>query len=250
MFKVFLLTLTNLLNLAQIIYGQDLHIKLRDAILTKEEIQQIKVGLNTQLKFYDDLFGGKVKRNLNVKIFGKYTDYKRYAVDSCNFTPPSNAFYSPSLDEMVIYRDPYFISTMFHELSHAIFEGKCPNDLVWLDEGLAEYFGNLKYTEKGAINEVHDYRIQAILNLATTEDRLRNFMKLTNAAWNKMDDTYAYGLSWGIVFYLFYHDTDAFRKIVNGICKGESSEEAIENAFPGGFKAFFKNLRKFYLSKR
>ena len=230
--------------------AQNLHIKLEGAILTKEESQQIQESLQLQLGFYDDLFGGEVDKKLSVRVYGKYDEYKKYAVEECNFTPTSHAFYSPKKDVMVIYKDKYFLPTFFHEMSHAILQKKCPSSPIWLNEGLADYFGSLKYTNEGFENVVSGYRIQTILTMSSHEDKLKDFVLLPYAAWQKMDDSMAYGLSWGIVFYLYYSQMDAFRKIVKNICEGQNSVQAIENGYPGGFKTFFKSFRKYYISKK
>ena len=131
-------------------------------------------------------------------------------------------------------RDPF--STAFHEYIHVHVNQNIPGAPLWLNEGLAEFYGSLQFSSGEAVlgtpltHYIRYLRQQELLPLNTL------FSIGTNSEhYNESDKTgIFYGQSWALVHYLMLGDhgrQDRFKRFLQQITRGDSSAKAIEDAY-------------------
>jgi len=130
-------------------------------------------------------------------------------------------------------RDPY--STAFHEYVHLHIKDNIPEAPLWLNEGLAELYGSIKFSGGEALlgsplPYIYLLRQSELLPLNTL------FSIGTNSEhYNEENKTgIFYGQSWALVHYLMLGDRnrqDQFKRFLDRISSGESADKAIESAY-------------------
>ena len=131
-------------------------------------------------------------------------------------------------------RDPF--STAFHEYIHAHVNENIPGAPLWLNEGLAEFYGSIQFASGEAIlgaplmQYIRYLRQRELLPLATLFS-----IGTGSDHYNESDKTgIFYGQSWALVHYLMLGDRgrqDQFKRFLQLITRGESSAKAIEDTY-------------------
>ena len=208
-----------------------------------EKLRQVAVWL----EFFHRAFGRVVSRNV---IDSSVPTTVIVFRDDASFQPfkplyqgrPANlaGFFQPGDDVNYIAisldaseRDPF--RTAFHEYVHLHVKDNIPGAPLWLNEGLAELYGSLKFSGSeallGAPLPYLAYLRQVELLPLTTL-----FSIGTNSEHYNEDDKTGifYGQSWALVHYLMLGDRnrqDQFKRFLNRISQGDTSEKAVEAAF-------------------
>jgi len=209
-----------------------------------EKLRQVAAWL----EFFHSAFARLISRNvLEASVPTTVIIFR----DDASFTPfkptyqgrPANiaGFFQPGDDMNYIAisldpndRDPF--STTFHEYVHLHLKDNVPNTPLWLNEGLAELYGALQFSGNEALlgapilPYVNLLRQQELLPLKTL------FSIGTNSPhYNEQDKSGVfYGESWALVHYLMLSDRgrlDQFRRFMQQIGRGETSEKAIQESF-------------------
>jgi tetratricopeptide (TPR) repeat protein len=208
-----------------------------------EKLRQVAVWL----EFFHRAFGRVVSRNV---IDSSVPTTVIVFRDDASFQPfkplyqgrPANlaGFFLPGDDVNYIAisldpgeRDPF--STAFHEYVHLHVKDNIPGAPLWLNEGLAELYGNLQFSAGEALLGVplpyaRYLRQHELLPLTTL------FSIGSNSDHYNEDDKTGifYGQSWALVHYLMLGDRNRqnqFKSFLNRISQGESSAKALEGAF-------------------
>lgn len=139
----------------------------------------------------------------------------------------------------------------FHQFAHAVIGGDIP---VWVNEGLAEYFGEGLFTGDdmvtGIIPEWRRARIVKTIE-ANRFKSIDTMMQLTLDQWNAELDPVNYDQAWSMVQFLAHGDggkyQPAFIAFMNAIGRGKGSTEAWGIAF-GDSRGFEERWKEFWMN--
>lgn len=146
-------------------------------------------------------------------------------------------------------RDPF--ATAFHEYVHLHLRENLPGIPLWLNEGLAEFYGSLKFSEGEAVLGAP---INAYVGLLRSAEMLplRTLFSVDNKSphYNEQDKTgIFYGQSWALVHYLMLADgsqrQEQFKRFLQLVSTGDSADRAIEQAFGMSLSAVEKGLQDY-----
>jgi tetratricopeptide (TPR) repeat protein len=208
-----------------------------------EKLRQVAVWL----EFFHSAFGRLVSRNVldssvptTVVVFrddASFTPFKplyqgRPANVAGYFQPGDDVNYiAMSLD--LSERDPF--SVAFHEYVHLHLRDNVPGVPVWLNEGLAEFYGSLQFSGGEAVlgatlPYMRLLRSQELLPLETLLS-----IDQRSPHYNEQDKTgIFYGESWALVHYLMLGGPgrqDQFKRFLHQVGRGDNVMKALENSF-------------------
>lgn len=130
----------------------------------------------------------------------------------------------------------------FHQFAHAVISGRLP---VWLDEGLAEYFGEGIWTGDGMVTGViPPGRLQRVRRLVRDGNLmpLADMMDLDHKTWNGALSSRNYDQAWSMVQFLVSADggkyRQAFTDYINDVARGGSPALSFQNRFGRDTRAF------------
>ena len=210
-----------------------------------EKLRQVAAWL----EFFHSAFARLVSRNvLDASVPTTVILFR----DEASFTPfkplyqgrPANVagFFQPGEDVNYIAisldpseRDPF--STAFHEYVHLHLKDNVPGTPLWLNEGLAEFYGSMQFSGGEATlgaplnHYIRLLRTQEMLPLATL------FSIGTNSPhYNEQDKSGVfYGESWALVHYLMLGGSsnrqDQFKRFLQQVSRGDAPARALEDSF-------------------
>jgi FimV-like protein len=214
------------------------------------------------LEFFHGAFGRLVSRNvINSSVPTTVILFR----DDASFHPfkplyqgrPANlaGFFQPGEDVNYIAisldpsdRDPF--STAFHEYVHLHVRDNIPGAPLWLNEGLAELYGSLKFSSGEALigaplmPYIRLLREQELLPLNTLLSIGTN-----SPHYNEDDKTGVfYGQSWALVHYLMLGDRsrqDQFKRFLYQVSRGEAAGKALEESFGVTLATLEQELRAY-----
>lgn len=239
--------------------------------ITESDRQDIQSVIDFEQRFYDLALGDANDSGLNIKTFGQFNDYRSYlkTVDATySKTLPEEiranmpGRYYPLRKEAVVLYDKTFKSTVCHEVSHFLLLNRYPRPPMWLNEGLAAYFGQARI-EKGRLI-VHDARCPVCgrshswesLNQWMEDNALMSISYLLNvdhATWHMAGDRVCelYTLSWSVIHYLM--DSEAGIGILITIMRdmraGMDPLTAVDRNYPGGIRRLETDWRRHILER-
>jgi tetratricopeptide (TPR) repeat protein len=210
-----------------------------------EKLRQVAVWL----EFFHSAFARLVSRNVldssaptTVVVFS----------DDASFTPfkplyqgrPANlaGFFQPGEDVNYIAmsldpRERDSFSIAFHEYVHLHLRDNVPGVPLWLNEGLAEFYGSLQFSGGEALLGVP---LPYYIRLLRSEEMLPLTTLLgidsRSPHYNEQDKTgIFYGQSWAFVHYLMLGGGPArqeqFKRFLQQISRGDDPVKALENSF-------------------
>jgi tetratricopeptide (TPR) repeat protein len=222
-----------------------------------EKLRQVAVWL----EFFHSAFGRLVSHNvLDASVPTTVVVFR----DDASFVPfkplyqgrPANlaGFFQPGEDVNYIamsldprQRDPF--SVAFHEYVHLHMEDNVPRAPVWLNEGLAEFYGHLQFNGAEALLGVplpylNLLRSQELLPLATLLS-----IDHTSPHYHEQDKTGVfYGESWALVHYLMLGGPgrqDQFKRFLQQVSRGENAAKSMEESFGMSLDTIEKELRAY-----
>jgi len=142
----------------------------------------------------------------------------------------------------------------FHQFAHAVIGGDIP---VWMNEGLAEYFGESLYTGDGYVTGVAPP--QRIRRLQTWIKRgnaisIREMMRMPHMLWNAQMNIVNYDQAWSMVYFLAHGDGGRYQKAFNGflrdVGRGAGWERAWQRHFGAGTRDFEKRWKTYWLEMK
>lgn len=223
-----------------------------------EKLRQVAVWL----EFFHSAFGRLVSRNvLDSSVPSTVVVFR----DDASFTPfkplyqgrPANVagYFQPGDDVNYIAMslDPHgrdSFSVAFHEYVHLHLQENVPKVPVWLNEGLAEFYGSLQFSNSEAVigatlpYYIRLLRSQELLPLETLLS-----IDTRSPHYNEQDKTgIFYGESWALVHYLMLGGSgrqEQFKRFLNLVGRGEDVAKAMENSFGMTLDAIEKELRAY-----
>lgn len=139
----------------------------------------------------------------------------------------------------------------FHQFASRVIGGQLP---TWVNEGLADYFGEALYTGDGFLSgAVPGFRLKRV-QTAIREGRvrpLREMMRLSRREWNAQMGTGNYDQAWSMVHFLAHGDGGkyqrAFGEFILLAGRGQQADNAWEQTF-GTVDGFERRWREYWLN--
>ena len=124
----------------------------------------------------------------------------------------------------------------FHQFVHAVIGGEIP---IWVNEGMAEYFGEAIFTGDGfVVGVIPPWRLERIKKSMATKGGFKSItamMRLSHATWNSEMNIANYDQAWSMVHFLAHGDDgryqEAFEKYMRLVSVGRPSEDAWNATF-------------------
>ncbi len=227
-----------------------------------EKLRQVAAWL----EFFHSAFARLVSRNvLDSSVPTRVIVFR----DEASFVPfkplyqgrPANVagFFQPGDDVNYIAisldpgeRDPF--STAFHEYVHLHLKDNVPGVPLWLNEGLAEFYGSMQFSGGEALlgaplaHYIQLLRSQEMLPLTTLFSIGSN-----SPHYNEQEKSgIFYGQSWALVHYLMLGGgpgrQDQFKRFLQQVGRGDAPAKALEDSF-GMSVAVVENELKAYVRR-
>jgi hypothetical protein len=137
----------------------------------------------------------------------------------------------------------------FHQFVHAVIGGDIP---VWVNEGLAEYFGAGIFTGDGYITGVVPPGRLRQLRLLLSEGKmrpLRDMMLTRHEEWNSNLSVVNYLQAWSMVHFLAHANPryeQAFNQFILDVSRGMQWEAAWRNRFGADVASFERRWREYW----
>jgi hypothetical protein len=196
-------------------------------------------------------FGGVITRKLPVYLFSRPEDY--YAAGGM----PGSAGVFTGDKLMAIAGERTGGATWyvvqhegFHQFVHAVIGGDIP---IWVNEGLAEYFGQAIYTGDGYVTGVIPPRRLARLQGWIREGQVKSIprmMTTSHAVWNVGLNIVNYDQAWSMVYFLAHAENGryqrAFLQFIADVSRGMRWEHAWKKNFGTGTRTFEEKWRRYW----
>lgn len=139
----------------------------------------------------------------------------------------------------------------FHEFAAAVINPRMP---IWVNEGLAEYFGEAIFTGDGFVSGLIPHgrmrRIQESMRNGQFSS-VHAIMRLSHTAWNRRLNVTNYDQAWAMTQFLAHGDDGkyqrAFSEFMNQIGRGVHWQTAWNNSF-GSAEGFEEKWQAWWLS--
>ena len=222
-----------------------------------EKLRQVAVWL----EFFHSAFGRLVSRNvLDASVPTTVVVFR----DDASFIPfkplyqgrPASlaGFFQPGEDVNYIAmsldpreRDPY--SVAFHEYVHLHLRDNVPQAPVWLNEGLAEFYGALQFSGGEALLGVPLPYIRLLRNEELLPLKQLLSIDQNSPHYHEQDKSgIFYGESWALVHYLMLGGAgrqDQFKRFLQQVSRGDDAAKALEDSFGMTLDTLEKELRAY-----
>ncbi len=120
----------------------------------------------------------------------------------------------------------------FHQFAHSAISDHLP---TWLNEGMAEYFGEAIFTGDGFMVGLNPEWRRLRIRQSIMENKfksLQQFASLSPDDWNANVSIVNYDQAWSLVQFLLQDNRPAFEHFVKSIVDGTTQEKAWHDAFP------------------
>lgn len=140
----------------------------------------------------------------------------------------------------------------FHQFAEQIISRKIP---VWIEEGLADYFGNGIFTGDGFVTGiVFPHQRQMVQSLIKSENRrsIEDLMKVNSVQWASELDFTNYLQAWSIVYFLLHGEDGKYRKgfdqFLAALSRGTGWKPAWKAQFGTDVDALEQRWRQWWLA--
>jgi hypothetical protein len=200
------------------------------------------------------LFGGQINQQLPFYLFNNRADY----IKASGMPQSAGIFTGDALMAQAIRGQDERINRVtwhvtqhegFHQFVYAVIRGEIP---TWVNEGLAEYFGEGIFTGDGmVIGAVSNGRLKKIQQSMSDGSfmPLKDMMLMSHAEWNANLTQANYDQAWSMVHFLAQGDNgkyqDAFARFLQLVGKGNPWERAWVGAF-GSVGSFEEKWKEYW----
>lgn len=222
--------------------------------LDKHTVAEAAARITSMAEEYYDRtrgFAGQITRRLPFYLYGSAEDY--YAAGGMKGTGgvfdgrKLMAIGDPRLGDerwRIIQHEG------FHQFAVAVIGGDLP---IWVNEGLAEYFGESIFTGDGYVTGVVPPQRLARLKRWIDEGNtlsIQAMMKLRHETWNVRLSLVDYDQAWSMVYFLGHAREGKYQKPFNGfisdVSHGAPWETAWQRNFGTGVREFEKQWRAYW----
>jgi len=138
----------------------------------------------------------------------------------------------------------------FHQFASAVIRGNLP---PWVNEGLAEYFGEAIFTGDSYVaGIVPNDRLKELQGMISKDvsKPLYAMLTMTHAEWNGALDHKNYTQAWSMIHFLAHGDDGKYQKalvqFMNNLSAGANPQTAWTNVFGNDFTAFEKRWKEYW----
>jgi hypothetical protein len=198
-------------------------------------------------------FAGSINQKLPFYLFSREQDYY-----DAGGQPGSAGQFSGAENKLMAIADPKSGQNVwdvvqhegFHQFARAVIGGELP---IWVNEGMAEYFGEGIFTGDGFVTGIIPPRRLARIKQQMRDKQfrpIREMMLLAHADWNEELSLVNYDQAWSMVQFLAHGDNGryagAFVTFMRAIGSGQQWEQAWLNSF-GSAAGFEQKWQKYWL---
>jgi hypothetical protein len=224
-----------------------IHTDLTGDELREADLRMVKMAEEYHNRTKD--FSGDISNKFPFFLFRRENDYHAAggAEGSAGFFDPnSNTLMAVAGEEVSDETWHVVQHEGFHQFARAVIGGDLP---IWVNEGLAEYFGEGIFTGDGFVTGVvPPQRLQRIRRaLRTNKFRpMRDFMFLAHEEWNKQLSMANYDQAWSMVQFLAHGENGRYQApfvtFMRAIGRGQQWQRAWLDSFGSaeGFEAKWK----------
>lgn len=225
-----------------------------DDVLTKKEQKQLEQAIGFQLSFYQKAFPNDslTLSSVNVSIYTDAISYQVKQKESLgHINKGSHGFYSPRDKEAVIYKKKGadYMRICYHEISHFFVNTYSQRIPVWLNEGLATYFENIKISSKEVKAKKNKWLFIRVKTMIDTRDLdIPDFLTWSHEKFNTMSfshQSYGYALGHALVWFMMEKDPDFIIKYIQSLETGKKGGEALGELYEGGLEKFEEDFVKY-----
>ncbi len=140
----------------------------------------------------------------------------------------------------------------FHQFASNVIHGELP---IWVNEGLAEYFGEARWTGDSFVSGlIPPMRLKEV-NIAILRKTFKPFatmMNMTHEEWGSHLDYANYTQAWAMIHFLGHADNGRYQKpfiaFLNNINRGVAPTDAWNSIFGNDTQAFQNRFEKWWLA--
>jgi hypothetical protein len=196
-------------------------------------------------------FGGVIKRKLPFLLCSGRDEYEKLGG-----IPGSSGVYMRGKALMAVGSGPSMWHVVqhegFHQFVDMVIGGRIP---IWVNEGLAEYFGSGIWTGDGLVTGVAPprrvKRVQGHIKNKRILPMLQ-MLKMTHREWNAKLAVRNYDQAWSMVHFLVHAEDGkyrkAFSKFINDISRRRNWERAYVRRFGKDTDAFEKKYSEYWMN--
>jgi hypothetical protein len=225
--------------------------------LTGDELREAILRMTRMFEEYRSRtrdFSGTVGHKFPFYLFRNQADYLAAggAEGSAGYFDPNTDTLSAIAGEKT---DQYTWQTVqhegFHQYAKAVIGGELP---TWVNEGLAEYFGEAVFTGdnfvSGVIPPERLARVKKEIQASKPGEAIKGMMLMKHADWNKKLAIDNYDLAWSMVHFLAHGENGryqkAFASFMRALGNGRQWEQAWVASF-GSAAGFEQRWRDYWL---
>ena len=197
-------------------------------------------------------FGGRIATKLPFYLFSNPRDY--YAAGGM---PGSAGVFNGRQMMAIVGRETsdatwHIIQHEgFHQFVYAMIGGDIP---IWVNEGMAEYFGQSIYTGDGFVTGLIPPDRLARLKQWIESGKVKSInemMTTSHELWNAGLSAVNYDQAWSMIHFLAHGDNgryqDALNNFIKDVSRGMRYEQAWQKNFGAGTREFEKKWRQYWL---
>ncbi len=229
--------------------------------LQDDELREARLRIDLMAEEYarrTRSFAGTINRKLPVYMFTKRDDYV-----AAGGSPNSVGVYTH--DKLLVWAGPDASGmtwrTMqhegFHQFAHSVIGGNIP---PWVDEGLAEYFGDALFTGDGYVTGgIPPMRLAYLRHLMKEEQLVpaRRLLTLEREIWNTHVTSGSnqagpnYQQAWSMVYFLAHAENgryrEAFDRFIREVSTGQQWDTVWMRVFGGDPADFEQRWREYWI---
>ena len=228
--------------------------------LTDEEGRETDLRMTRMFEEYLRVcagFAGKVDKKFDFYLFRTEADYRAYG------GPPKSAgvFISgPDGKRLMAWVGPTRANndtwdTIQHEGFHQFIDASMKAELpIWVNEGLAEYFGQGIWTGDGFVTGlIPSARLAAVRRgIQGNFKPFRQIMAMNSQTWNDDLNPNNYEEAWAMIHFLAHADggrfVAPFGAFMNQVSRGTEGQRAWENVFGRDIDGFQRQFAQWWMS--
>lgn len=218
--------------------------------LTPENMARIEALMPQILHIYKNLFGLDLRKQVEVKLslLKDKRTFDLWLSQHSGEQAPLNisGVYLPKTREVAIWDngdETQMVGTILHESSHVIMAQLSPWAPSWLQEGLAEYFENIRFQDDFLMVEAGSHaqnNVRQWLNEGSLIS-LRKYLSIPNSQWRERahsDDPVPYTIAWATTYFMLSSTTgkSVLRRILQDLEKSQRwpTVNDVDSRYPGG----------------
>ena len=191
---------------------------------------------------------------VNMELLGNQADYQkarqRYAK---NISANSLGFYSGNHNLAVVLasHNEQTAKTALHEAAHVINHGIMMATPRWLNEGLAEYFEQLKAFASAATVHPNSYALNYLRQHGNRP--LAEFLR--DERWQDSNNQRNYATAWGLIYFLMDSRNnrallaELLNQVTDDRCANTDTAAWLQRRYPGGVRKLEQDFRRWMQSK-